>query len=161
MIIFLQFIYIFRNFSKIKQEVQLLSPLNISIGLGILLAACLISDLIFYTLVEKPQYTTNEGQLSILVSSDIPVPDLQNQLIIIWRIWKQIKEVNNTPYFQIFHLFTIYLFLFGFVQGTQSNNRVRKRAAIFSGVSNAILFVLRITLELCFVRYNHENYVKN
>ena len=86
MIIFLQFIYIFRNFSKIKQEVQLLSPLNISIGLGILLAACLISDLIFYTLVEKPQYTTNEGQLSILVSSDIPVPDLQNQLIIICPI---------------------------------------------------------------------------
>ena len=59
------------------------------------------------------------------------------------------------------HLAAIGLFLFAFVHATEMKKPLQKTLAIVSGIINFIVFILRTVLELVYVNYHPENYVKD
>ena len=105
-----------------------ISPLFLSILMGLILAGLLIGDFMCYR-------------------SDSCVPSKTSyriQFIIL-----------------LCHLSAIAFFLFALVHATEVNLVIQQTLAKMAGFFNIVLFLLRMSLELLYIDYHPEDYVKD
>ena len=105
-----------------------ISPLFLSIVMGLILSGLLFNDLLCYRSDTcLPTRTTYRVQFIVLLS----------------------------------HLTAIGLFLFAYVHAVEVNLRMHRVLAVASGYANTALFILRTVLELVYIDYHSEDYVKD
>ena len=105
-----------------------ISPLFVSILLGLVLAALLTNDFVCYRKDTcMPSMTTYRIQFIIFIA----------------------------------HLTSIGLVLLAFVHATEIKLHVQKILSIMTGTFNFALFILRTIIELIYMNYHPENYLKD
>ena len=105
-----------------------ISPLFMSILLGLVLAALLINDFVCYRKDTcMPSMTTYRIQFIVFIA----------------------------------HLTSIGLVLFAFVHATEIKLHIQKILSIMTGTFNFVLFILRTIVELIYINYHPENFLKD
>ena len=105
-----------------------ISPLFMSILLGLVLVTLLINDFVCYRKDTcMPSKTTYSIQFIVFIA----------------------------------HLTSIGLFLFAYVHATEIKLHMQKILSMLTGAFNFVLFILRTIVELVYINYHPENYLKD